>query len=269
MAYERDILEEFAERRRPPRYPEVEVELGIVVEDRASGYCGDIVRWTAEAVTLRDRHNQQRHFAWKPGGFLLEGRPVTLRRPAARREASIVIWRSRRRDRWPPSGPAPESPRRAGSGSRGSTTPSCSSVSGATNSARAASSSSRCMAPTTSSSAVEAFAPSANRRLGVLLDHLVPGSKEQRLADKVNNSFVLVTGHPFVDVWAGIRPHLIGIDAWPEVPPGEPWKEGVCRALGTDVETFWPRLRNKVRSYADLRPELVGAVEQLLDFVIS
>ena len=47
MAYDRDILEEFAASRRQPQYPEVEVELGMVVEDRASGYCGDIVRWTS------------------------------------------------------------------------------------------------------------------------------------------------------------------------------------------------------------------------------
>ncbi len=90
VPYDRDILDEFADRRRAPRYPDVEVELGMVVEDRASGYCGDIVRWTSAAVTLRDRHNQQRHFSWKPGGFLLDGRPVTLRRPATRTEASVV-----------------------------------------------------------------------------------------------------------------------------------------------------------------------------------
>ena len=60
---------------RRPQYPEVEVELGMVVEDRASGFCGDVVRWTIEAVTLRDRHQHQRHFAWKDGGFLLDGRP--------------------------------------------------------------------------------------------------------------------------------------------------------------------------------------------------
>ena len=46
-----------------------------------------------------------------------------------------------------------------------------------------------------------------------------------------------------------------------------PWKEGVCRALGVDPLTFWPRLRNRVSTYADLRPELVGAVERLIDFV--
>ena len=67
--------------------------------------------------------------------------------------------------------------------------------------------------------AVDAFAPSADRRLGVLLDHLVPGSKERRLADQVSQPIVLVTGHPFVDVWAAVRPHVIGIDAWPDVPP--------------------------------------------------
>ena len=41
----------------------------------------------------------------------------------------------------------------------------------------------------------------------------------------------------------------------------------MCRRLGTDPATFWPQLRNRVRSYADLRPELVGAVERLIDFV--
>jgi hypothetical protein len=41
----------------------------------------------------------------------------------------------------------------------------------------------------------------------------------------------------------------------------------VCRALGADPRTFWPQLRNRVQTYADLRPELVGAVERLIDFV--
>ncbi|MGA0918793.1 MAG: DUF3097 family protein, partial [Ilumatobacteraceae bacterium] len=78
---ERDILEEFAEQRSRPRYPEVEIESGLVVEDRSSGYVGDVVRWSHEGVTLRDRNQHLRHFGWKPGGFLLEGRPVTLVRP--------------------------------------------------------------------------------------------------------------------------------------------------------------------------------------------
>jgi DUF3097, C-terminal domain len=116
--------------------------------------------------------------------------------------------------------------------------------------------------------AVAAFGPSAERRLGVLLDHLVPGSKESRLAAGVRHRHVLVTGHPYVDVWEGIRPRVIGLDEWPPVPKGDvPWKEGLCDALGVPFEGFWPRLRNRVRTFADLRPELVGAVEQLIDFV--
>ena len=82
MTHQRDILDEYADSKRPPNYPSVEVAPGLVVEDRASGFCGDVVRWNAAAVTLRDRRQQLRHFTWKPGGFLLEGRPVTLVRPA-------------------------------------------------------------------------------------------------------------------------------------------------------------------------------------------
>src|SRR5688572_25384533 len=88
MAYERDILDEMAAARAPRRYREVEVSVGLVVEDRASGWCGDVVRWNAEAVTLRDRRQHLRHFKWKPGGFLFEGQPVTLVRPTAVREVT-------------------------------------------------------------------------------------------------------------------------------------------------------------------------------------
>jgi hypothetical protein len=117
--------------------------------------------------------------------------------------------------------------------------------------------------------AVAEFEPGSERRLGVLVDHLVAGSKEHRLAAEVMNAHrnVLVTGHPFVDVWEGVRPKVIGLDQWPQVPRGRPWKDGICAALGADPVSFWPRLRNRVRSFADLRPELVGAVEQLIDFV--
>jgi hypothetical protein len=83
----------------------------------------------------------------------------------------------------------------------------------------------------------------------------------------VEGPSVLVTGHPFVDVWAGVWPHVMGLNEWPDVPRGVEWKQGMCAALGTDLAGFWPRLRNKVHSFADLRPELVGAVERLIDFV--
>jgi hypothetical protein len=83
----------------------------------------------------------------------------------------------------------------------------------------------------------------------------------------VRHPQVLIVGHPFVDVWAGVRPKIIDRDEWPTVPKGQSWKDGVCRALGADPRTFWPQLRNRVKTYADLRPELVGAVERLIDFV--
>jgi hypothetical protein len=79
-----------------------------------------------------------------------------------------------------------------------------------------------------------------------------------------------VTGTPYVDVWQAVRPKAAGIgDAWPIVPKGRPWKEGVLDALGagTDTGAFWRRLLGRVTTYADLEPALVGAVEQLIDFV--
>ena len=263
MAYERDILEDFDPRRRPS-FPSVPAELGLVVEDRASGFCGDVVKMSSEAVTLRDRKGAHRHFRWKDGGFLVDGRPVTLTRPV----------------------PAVSTgPKRTASGSVAATV-------AAARTARA----SRIWVEGRHDAdllehiwgddlrdlgivveplhgidnlvaAVDEFGPSPQRRLGVLVDHLVDGSKEDRLASAVRHPDVLVTGHPFVDVWAGIRPTVMGIDEWPDVPRGVDWKEGMCRALGTDPIGFWPRLRNRVRTYADLRPELVGAVERLIDFV--
>jgi hypothetical protein len=117
--------------------------------------------------------------------------------------------------------------------------------------------------------AVRVFEPTAERRLGVLLDHLVPGSKESRLAEgaRLESKWVLVTGHPYVDVWAGIRPRVLGLERWPDVPRGVDWKQGMCDALGVELDRFWPTLRNKVTTYADLEPGLIGAVEQLIDFV--
>lgn len=264
MAYDRDILDELEQQGRRPRVPTVVAEPGLVVEDRASGFCGDVVAVSAEAVTLRDRHGQRRHFRWKEAGFLLEGRPVTLVRPTSA---------------------SPAGPRTTASGS----------IAGPAGRARPARASRIWVEGRHDAELVEhvwgddlrelgivveplhgadglveavrTFGPSPHRRLGVLLDHLVDGSKEARLADRISDPNVLVAGHPFVDVWAGIRPDRLGLAEWPAVPRDVPWKEGVCRALGTDLDGFWPRLRNRVRTYADLRPELVGAVERLIDFV--
>jgi hypothetical protein len=120
---------------------------------------------------------------------------------------------------------------------------------------------------------VDDFRPGPGRRLGVLLDHLVPGSKEARAAAAVQHPHVLVRGTPYVDVWQAVRPRAVrmGFTAWPDIPPGQPWKEGVLAALGVDGPpgAFWRQLLGRVTSYADLEPALVGAVEELIDFVTA
>jgi len=259
-----DILDDFEQQKRRPSYPDVIVEVGMLVEDRSSHFTGDVIKWSAEGVTLQDRHDYVRHFGWKPGGFLIEGRPVTLVRPKqiasvtqrvtasgsiagdgrakvarasriwveGKHDAELVehVWGDDLRELGIVVEPMHGADDLAGM--------------------------------------VSEFGPSPTRRVGVLLDHLVPGSKESRIADTVHDPNVLVTGHPFVDVWAGIRPKVIGLQTWPDIPKSDiSWKEGMCAALGVPFEGFWPKLRNRVNTFADLTPELVGAVEQLIDFV--
>jgi hypothetical protein len=121
------------------------------------------------------------------------------------------------------------------------------------------------------------FAPGNGRRVGVLVDHLVPGSKESRIADAVargpHAAHVLVVGHPFVDVWQSVKPARLGLSAWPTIPRSIEWKHGICEALGwphedqADVARAWQRILGRVRTFADLEPALLGRVEQLIDFV--
>jgi len=124
---------------------------------------------------------------------------------------------------------------------------------------------------------VKRFAPGPGRRVGVLVDHLVPGSKESRIADAVARGpygrDVLVVGHPFVDVWQGVKPARLGWKQWPVIPRNIEWKHGICAALGwphaeqADIARAWQRILGQVRSYADLEPVLLARVEQLIDFV--
>ena len=118
---------------------------------------------------------------------------------------------------------------------------------------------------------VAGFCPGPGRRLGVLVDHLVAGSKESRIAASVQSPDVLVAGHPYVDVWAAVKPAVLGISAWPQIPPGTPWKEGVLRALGwpPDTAAAWRRVLRSVTSFADLEPAFLGRVEELIDFVAA
>ncbi|MCH1436126.1 MAG: DUF3097 domain-containing protein [Acidimicrobiales bacterium] len=116
---------------------------------------------------------------------------------------------------------------------------------------------------------VRGFRPDDRRRLGILLDHLVDGSKESRIAEQIADRSVLITGHPFVDIWQAIKPSVIGIERWPDVPKGQPWKEGVIAALGVNATpaAFWKQILGKVTSWKDLETPLLGAVEELIDFV--
>lgn len=265
MGYDTDILDDFAAQRSRPNYPDVTVEMGLVVEDRSSHFVGDIVRWNAEGVTVRDARQYLRHFSWKPGGFLIDGRPVTLVRPKQAASATQKVTAS--------GSIAGDGRARVARASRiwvegkhdaelvehvwGDDLRELGVV----------------VEPLHGADDLKAlvteFGPSSRRRLGVLLDHLVAGSKETRIAETVRDPHVLITGHPFVDVWAGVRPSVVGLEAWPEVPydPDVPWKQGLCAALDVPFDGFWPKLRNQVTSFADLTPELVGAVEQLIDFV--
>jgi hypothetical protein len=118
---------------------------------------------------------------------------------------------------------------------------------------------------------VREFGPAGNRRVGVLVDHLVAGSKETRIAAEVRHSpHVLVTGHPYVDVWQAVKPTALGIPAWPTVPRGTDWKTGVCAALGVaEPRELWRRVLASVDSYADVEVPLLRAVEELIDFVTA
>src|SRR5665811_1779743 len=100
--------------------------------------------------------------------------------------------------------------------------------------------------------AVREFGPTPHSRLGVLVDHLVAGSKESRIAaDAVRaapSGTVLVVGHPYVDVWQAVRPFRIGLAEWPEVDRHIEWKLSLIVHLG------WPSAGRDARgSHASIR----------------
>jgi Protein of unknown function (DUF3097) len=254
--------------------PQVAAERDLVVEEAVTGFCGAVVavERTAQGhtVTLEDRFGKLRVFPMEPRGFLLEGKVVTLVRPSAA------------------SGP-PRGPKLTASGSIA--------VPGAH--ARVARAGRIYVEGRHDAelvervwgddlrvegvvveylegvddlpAVVEAFSPGPDARLGVLVDHLVPGSKESRVAAAASGDHVLIAGHPFIDIWEAVKPDRLGIPGWPAVPRGQDWKTGVCAALGWPADTgaAWRRVLSAVHSYKDLRPELLGTVEQLIDFVTA
>ena len=126
--------------------------------------------------------------------------------------------------------------------------------------------------------AVKEFSPGPERRLGILVDHLLKGTKEERvvaeaLAVPGAAGNIKIVGHPFIDIWQAVKPQVLGIPVWPQVPRGEDWKKGILRRLGQphqnqeDVANAWKRILSRVDSYSDLDPTLLGPVESLIDFL--
>lgn len=252
--------------------PEVEAVRDLVVEEAASGFCGAITRLEAQTVELEDYFGKKRVFPLS-GSFLIDGEPVRL-----------VV------------------PRR---GADGRTRTASGSFAVGDQRARVARASRIFVEGRHDAELVERvwgddlrvegvvveylegvddldaivkeFRPDRGRRIGVLVDHLVAGSKESRIAEQVARGpygeHVLVVGHPFVDIWQAVKPARVGLAEWPRIPRSVPWKHGICAALGlphetqADIARAWKRILGQVRSYSDLEPELLGRVEQLIDFV--
>jgi hypothetical protein len=261
-------------RRRQPSFPDLEGRPGLAIRHRASGVEGTVLAFEHGGVAVRDRHSGARRLLrLDPGAFTVEGRAVSLVPPRPRATAG------------------------GGAASRQRTASGSTAVAG--HKARVARASRILVEGVHDAELVEKvwgddlrvegvvverldgmdhlaeviaeMRPRQGLRLGVLLDHLVDGSKESRVAAAIRNPHVLVRGTPYVDVWQAVRPKAAGIAAWPSVPRGIEWKEGVLDALGLDMlpGRFWKQLLGRVGSFADLEPALVGAVEELIDFVTT
>ncbi|MBA2694973.1 MAG: DUF3097 domain-containing protein [Actinobacteria bacterium] len=283
--YGADVLSGDWRAPKGGRAQPVEAETGLVVEDVDTGWVGAVVRVEKaggmQVVHLEDRRGRLKGFPLGPG-FLLDGRPVVLTAPTQASAAQLAQAR--------------QAAARTASGSR--------TVHGQR--ARVASGSRIFVEGRHDAELVEKvwgddlrvegvvvemldgvddlaavirdFAPTRERRIGVLVDHLLPGTKEHRIVQAAAGltayrSFVKILGHPYVDVWQSVRPQRLGLDAWPVIPRGTSWKHGVLAHLGwphgsqTDVSQGWKRILGSVRSYQDLEPTLLASVEELIDFV--
>ena len=274
--YGPDVL---AQGRRRPGHgpiPRVPAERGLVVEDAAGEFCGAVVWCEKDSVTLEDGRGRRRVFPLRPAAFRLEGKPVVLVRPAG--------------------AAGPDAPGRD-AGAPGRTA--SGSIAAPPSRAKVARASRIYVEGRHDAELVEkiwgddlrdvgvvveylegidglpaivaGFSPGPARRLGVLVDHLVDGSKETKIAAQARSPHVLIVGHPFIDVWAAVKPSVLGIPGWPPVPHGRPWKEGVLAAIGwaPDTAGAWQRILRSVTSFADLEPEFLGRVEELIDFVTA
>ncbi len=276
--YGADVLSTDWREPKNGRAVEAEATLGDVVEEVETDFVGEVVAVDRDlhTVTLEDRRDTRRTFPLGPG-FLLEGRPVILTPPVTR--------------------VAPARATRTTSGS----------IAVHDAKARVARQSRIFVEGRHDAELVEkvwgddlriegvvveylggvddladhlrGFRPGPGRRVGVLVDHLVKGSKESRIADAIVRSdigeHVLIVGHPFIDIWQAVSPERLGIGAWPSVPRSMDWKRGTCQQLGwphrdqTDIARAWKHILRGVRGFQDLDPALLGRVEELIDFVTA
>lgn len=270
---------------RRPRSVEVPIEYGMVLEDISSGWVGAVTRVEKSGgvhlVELEDRRGRKRSFPLG-GGFWLEGKPIIALPPKA--------------------APAQKAPALTTADGRALTN--SGSIAPEKRVARVARQSRIWVEGRHDAELIqhvwgedladvgvavqllegvdhleeilEVFGPTKTVRAGVLVDHLVPGSKESRIAEAVSirwEDAVLVVGHPFVDIWQAVKPQRLGLQAWPDVPRGTDIKHGTLENLGwphanqADIAQGWKRILSTVRNYKDLEPALLGRVEELIDFV--
>jgi len=275
--YGSDVLNTDWRAPKRGRAVQIEADKGLVVEEVTTDWCGEIVAVERDlgTVTLEDRRGKRRTFPLGPG-FLLEGVPVILEPPSRK-------------------GPAQKTHTASGS------------IAVPGSKARVARASRIFVEGRHDAELVEKvwgddlrvegvvveyiegvddlgshlqdFRPGPERRVGVLVDHLVAGSKESRIATSIAKSpvgrNVLIVGHPYIDIWQAVKPGRIGIATWPKIPRDIEWKRGICQSLGwphrdqADIARAWKHILSKVNTYADLEPTLLGRVEELIDFVTT
>jgi len=271
--YSSDVLAAGWQKSHLKQVRDVALELDLVVEEGLTGFCGAVVAWENGIVVLEDRKGKQRSFPVGPG-FLLEGQPVALRIPPRQGRAKVGYTASG--SRVGPSTPAQVA------------LPSRIYVEGRHDAElieKVWGDDLRHVGVVVEflggiddlPAIVTEFRPEQGRRLGVLVDHLVPGSKESRIAAQVRKGgfgdWVMVAGHEFIDIWQAVKPERIGRKAWPEVPRDIDFKKGTLAALGLphddqrDIARGWQAILKRVENYTHLDPKLNRTVETLIDFV--
>ncbi|MDR3360500.1 MAG: DUF3097 domain-containing protein [Bifidobacteriaceae bacterium] len=279
--YGRDVLTNDPLKPKLTASSKVRAELGLVVEDAETGWVGAVLSVEKSGgmlvVALEDRRGRVRSFRMG-AGFLVDGQPVTLipdtslakagggRRRTASGSLAVDGVRAKvaRASRiWVEGRHDAELVARVWNEDLALEGVVVETLEGVDNLAER----------------VAGFGPTPQARLGVLVDHLVAGSKESRIAETVaagcEPGSILILGHPFVDVWQAVKPSRLGLKAWPQVARGTEWKLGVLEALGwpradgADLADAWRRILGTVRDYKDLEPALLSRVEQLIDFVTA